>query len=355
MKSPSKSPAHPISHAPKILGAFFCLSFALCLTSCKKSQTPSWDEPGVAPPAQAPATPTLPDVSAPTETIAPQPKLAPSNKASQALRFLEYNVENWLSMDRYEDNKAIKHAPKPESEKAAAIDQICSANPDAIGVCEIGTPADLEDIQQRLKQKGHDFPYTHYTGGSDPVRHLGFLSRFPITSTAKPAHTDFTLQGKAYAINRGILDVTITANDATYRFLGVHLKSKREAEGFDQEEMRIQEANLLRQHIDSIFDENREARLIVYGDFNDTRKTTALEHVSLNYSHPRYLTAVPVSDSKGYRWTHHWDYQDIYSRIDFVFVSRALRPEVDFKASHIIDNDTWSQASDHRPLLVIFK
>jgi endonuclease/exonuclease/phosphatase family metal-dependent hydrolase len=32
-----------------------------------------------------------------------------------------------------------------------------------------------------------------------------------------------------------------------------------------------------------------------------------------------------------------------------------LRSEVDFRASHIIDDPAWNEASDHRPVLAIFK
>jgi len=36
-------------------------------------------------------------------------------------------------------------------------------------------------------------------------------------------------------------------------------------------------------------------------------------------------------------------------------VSPALKPEVDFPAAKIIDDADWSQASDHRAILAIFR
>ena len=74
-----------------------------------------------------------------------------------------------------------------------------------------------------------------------------------------------------------------------------------------------------------------------------------------SYRAPGYLTAIPFKDSRGDAWTHYWEYHDIYSRIDFVAVSKALKPEVDFKGSLIIDGPEWHKASDHRALLAIFK
>ncbi|NJR43476.1 MAG: hypothetical protein HC767_13255 [Akkermansiaceae bacterium] len=187
------------------------------------------------------------------------------------------------------------------------------------------------------------------------TRHLGFLSRFPITSTSNSAELEYRLAGQAHTMNRGILDATIAANGKSYRFLGVHLKSKRESEQGDQEAIRLNEARLLRRHVTSILQENADARIIVYGDFNDTRGMPTVKAVMGNYNDPTYLTAIPAKDSQGESWTYYWKLNDIYSRFDFIMVSRALRQEVDFQTAKVISDADWNQASDHRPILVIFK
>jgi endonuclease/exonuclease/phosphatase family metal-dependent hydrolase len=266
-----------------------------------------------------------------------------------------YNVENWLTMDRYVDNKQLKDAAKPDTEKKAAIELIARHVPDVLGLCEIGTREDLLEIQAALKSAGVDLPNLHYSGGSDPVRHLGLLSRFPITGTATVEESTFRIDGTEYRFNRGVLDATVEARGKSYRFLGVHLKSKREVEDGDQELMRQGEARLLRKHVDSIFEADADARLVVYGDFNDTRPSPSFRTVTGSYNDPKYLTAIPAKDSRGHAWTHHWNPHDIYSRIDFVTVSRVLRAEVDFDKSYLVDDEEWSEASDHRPVLAIFK
>ena len=332
---------------------------ALGAISCRKSGTPDWDSPGQDAPAAA--------VSSPEQTTIAKPRASskPAENAAAApaitgnpaggLRFIAYNVENWLTMDRYVDGRMLKNAPKPASEKQAAVGLLVKSAPDIIGLCEVGEAGDLAEIQAMLKTAGLDLPHARYTGGSDPVRRLGLLSRFPITSTSKPSETEFRLKGRTFLINRGILDATIAARGKTYRFLGVHLKSKRTIEEADQEEMRVHEARLLRRHVDSILAADSDVRLIVYGDFNDTRPTRTFKTVTGNYNDPGYLTAIPCKDSRGHAWTHHWVPHDIYSRIDFITVTRALRPEVDFHASRILDDPEWDKASDHRPLLVVFK
>jgi endonuclease/exonuclease/phosphatase family metal-dependent hydrolase len=345
--------------APGISGAVLCLWAVLATVACgKKSGTPDWDTPGGEAPAamsaeQAPATVSKPQA----EEVAkpPQPVAVPRDASTDGLRFMAFNVENWLTMDRYVDNERLSNAAKPEVEKSAAVSLMARHRPDIIGLCEIGTLDDLKEIQAALKAAGVDLPHMHYAGGSDPVRHLGLLSKFPITATAEPEETSFKVQGKNYSFNRSVLDGTVEAQGKSYRFLGVHLKSKREVEEGDQELMRQGEARLLRKHVDSILDADGGARLVVYGDFNDTRPSPSFRTVTGNYNDPKYLTAIPAKDSRGDAWTHHWKPHDIYSRIDFVTVSRALRGEVDFDRSYIVDDEGWSEASDHRAILAIFR
>jgi endonuclease/exonuclease/phosphatase family metal-dependent hydrolase len=334
------------------------LSLCLVFVSCgKKQNTPDWDAPGGEAPkvsSTAPAEPIAKTPAAPLTTIIGE-TAQPISAGQASLRFIAYNVENWLTMDRYVDDKLKRDKPKPDSEKQAVVKLLINHKPDVIGVCEIGTAADLAEIRESLKAAGLDLPHTHYVGGTDPVRHLGLLSRFPILSTAKPAETEFSLNGTTFGINRGILDATVGVHGKPYRFIGVHLKSKRVIDEADQEEMRVHEARLLRRHVDAIFKDDPQARLIVYGDFNDTRPTRAFKTITGSYNSPDYLTALPAKDSRGHAWTHHWAPHDIYSRIDFITVSRPLRQELDFKASHLIDDAEWDQASDHRPVLAIFR
>ncbi len=344
------------SHAPKILGRVCWIAAMLATLSCdRKTGTPDWKTHGTL--TTDPQSLEADSVAAETEiSQASEPVTVSSEAVSPSgLRFISYNVENWLTMDRYVDRKALKGAPKPESEKQAVVAILSRHAPDVIGLCEIGEASDLAEIQEDLKAAGLDLPHSYYTGGSDPTRHLGLLSRFPIISTAKPAETEYQLAGQTFAINRGILDATIQARGKSYRFLGTHLKSKRDSEQGDQEAIRLNEARLLRRHVTSILKTNADARLVVYGDLNDTRATPTIKTITGNYNDPTYLTAIPAKDSHHDAWTHHWALHDLYSRIDFIMVTRELRKDVDFPAAKIIDDADWATASDHRAVLAVFK
>ena len=275
------------------------------------------------------------------------------------LRFLGYNLANWLVLgERYDEEtkKSGKNAPKPEDEKKAVVAVVAGAKPDVFGVCEIGTKDDLIDVQTRLKAAGLDLPHLHYTGGVDPTRHLGLLSRFPIVGTAKPTDTTYQIGGKDYGIQRGILDATVKTPDGRlWRCVGVHLKSKREVEDGDQNEMRTREAELLRRHLDEIFKADPAVRLIAYGDYNDTRMTNPLKIVQGPYNSPRALMPIALKDSRGEFWTHYWGREDVYSRIDFIMVSEAMRKDVINDQCRILEAKDWKTASDHRPLLGVFR
>jgi endonuclease/exonuclease/phosphatase family metal-dependent hydrolase len=335
------------------LAAVLCTLGLLATPACgKKHGSPAWNSPGESPPAAPAAAPTLAAATAEPSRTPHAP--AAAKPAPSGLRFIAYNVNNWLTMDRTSERRELKGAPKPEAEKRTVIEVLSRHAPDALGICEIGTREDLAEIQSALKASGVELPHAYFAGGGDEVRHLGLLSRFPITSTASPAHLDFKLNGTHFTMNRGILDATIQAHGKSYRLLGVHLKSKREVEDGDQQALRLSEARLLRQHVDAILKTDPNARLIVYGDFNDTRGSAVLKTITGNYNDPTYLTAIPAQDKQGLRWTHFWSLHDIYSRFDFITVTQKLKPDVDFKKSCIIDDPDWSAASDHRPLLAIF-
>lgn len=368
--------AHPVT----LLAALLCCGLAGCE---KSGGTKDWNTPGgsapapaatLATPAPAPQAvaalepaPQAPAQKAPARRTAAKADKGESRTAVSAeapataagLRFITYNVENWLVMDRHirQNGKFVNlpGAPKPDSEKKAAATILARHQPDVLGVCEIGGRPDLLEIQTLLKSRNLDLPHSHFAGGSDPTRRLGLLSRFPITATAKPANLDYQLNGSTFQMNRGILDATISAHGKNYRFLGVHLKSQREVKEGDQARMRLNEAHLLRTHVDSILNAAPQTRLVVYGDFNDNWATPPLKAIVGTYNTPGYLTAIRANDRAGVYWTHYWAIHDSYSRLDYIAVSQALRRETDFQGSRIIDDREWSEASDHRPLMALFR
>ena len=258
--------------------------------------------------------------------------------------FVIYNVKNWLI--------STQTSEKTPEAKAAVIQILADASPDIIGLCEIGNIADVEEIQTMLAAKGLDLPHIHLTGGEDSVRHLAILSRFPFTSIQKP---DTSIKGNERSMQRGMLDVIVDTGGRKIRFIGLHLKSKRTVQEFDQAALRLAEAAHARKHADSILAEDPQANLVIYGDFNDTTRSLSSRTIYGTYRTPGYMNPIHVKDSRGESWTHCYAVEDTYSRIDFVTVSKELKRHVDKKASFVIDDPIWNTASDHRAVLIRFR
>ena len=272
--------------------------------------------------------------------------------ASKRVTFVAYNLENYLLMPRHVDGEPVPDAPKPEDSIRHLIRAIAAAGPDLLGVCEIGTDQ-VPDLQQRLAAAGIDLPHAEIAGGDDVVRELALLSRWPIVDTDSRRDLTYQLDGHILPMQRGILDATVELPDGSrLRCVGVHFKSKREIPEFDQALMRRHEAGLLRRHLDAIFEQDPDVRLLVYGDLNDTRNEPAVRAVLGPHQAPTSLRLVDIADDRGQRWTHYWAVADLYSRIDYLMVSRRLWPLVVAEESYIPADPEFRRASDHRPLVL---
>ncbi|BCX50320.1 endonuclease [Haloferula helveola] len=339
------------SNAPGFLGAFL---LALSATSCEKESKAAgeWSGPVVTADAAPPETSAEP---APVVIGKPEVSIIQEPDSPGSLRFIAYNIENWLTMDRYVDGKRVNSKPKPDSEKEAIVTILARHQPDVVGICEIGTKEDLAELQQLLKEAGVDLPHAHHTGGADDTRRLAMLSRFPFASTQLHESLEYELEGKTMGMGRGILDATVDSPIGPIRFLGAHLKSKREIPEADQEMMRRAEAHLLRDQATSILTADPSARLIVYGDMNDTRQASAIRTIRGPSKGPTKLGMAFMRDSRAETWTHFWEYQDVYSRFDYVFFSMPMTDGVLWDECRIIDDPEWKDASDHRALLFVLE
>lgn len=267
--------------------------------------------------------------------------------------FCSYNLKNWLSMERYLGGAKEEVAPKPIEERKRLVEMLAEIHPDVLGVCEVGTADDVADLQKRLKSVGVDLPHVERAHGGDSTRSLALLSRFPISARKSQLDLKYQIGDQVFPMQRGILDATVDLSAALkVRFLGVHLKSKRAIPEADETMMRRNEAHLLRSHIDSIFKQDGHVKMLCYGDFNEHRNEPAISEIIGSRSSETYMTDLPLHDADGLVWTHFWDSADVYSRLDFLFASRHLRPLIDLRKARIYTARDFDKASDHRPLVI---
>ena len=262
-----------------------------------------------------------------------------------------FNLENYLRMERKVDGKMVPDAPKPEEQIAAVIETLQEIKPDILGVVEMGDEAAFADFQSRLKAAGLDYAHRERVDGADPVRHVALLSRFPIVARNSRGDVPFELNGTQQRISRGILDVTVQlADHYTLRLVGAHLKSKRQVPEFDEKAMRAKEALLIKGHLDAILKANPQEKLMLFGDLNDTKNEYPVRELVGAPSSPYHMRDLFLTDRYGYHWTHFWSAADIYSRIDYLLVSRELWPDICMDRSGINSFRRWYKASDHRAI-----
>lgn len=265
-----------------------------------------------------------------------------------------YNLKNYLAMDRRVDGELVLGAPKPEREVKHLIEGLSHIKPDILGVCEIGDADYLKDFQKRLKAVGLDYPHTELLPSKSGFdRNLALLSRFPIKESHSRDDYTYRIYDQKFPFQRGVLDATVqVTKDYELRCILLHLKSKREVSEADQSEMRLNEAQLARSHLDKIFQSKPDANILVMGDLNEFRNEAPIKAVQGFFGGRGYLSAISLSDLHGFRWTHHWSFADSYSRFDYAMVSRGITGEVDRRKSYIHHWENWDDASDHRPLVV---
>jgi endonuclease/exonuclease/phosphatase family metal-dependent hydrolase len=267
--------------------------------------------------------------------------------------FCSYNLKNYLKMERVVGGKRTVGMGKSEKEIAAVVKFIVDIRPDVLGVCEIGAVDDLRDLQARLKAAGLDLPELETSHGGDPTRQLGLLSRFPIVARNSQTDLRYVIGDQIFPVQRGFLDATVHVRKGfELRCVGVHLKSKREVPEADQKLMRRNEAHLLRKHTESILKEKPDTKLLLHGDFNEDKAEASIVEIEGVSGMELSMHRINVKDSRGEAWTHYWEFQDMYSRFDYFFVSRPLEPYVDKRASHIYDVPSFSSGSDHRPIVL---
>ncbi len=274
----------------------------------------------------------------------------------ERLTFCAYNLKNWLTLDPVDAavSQGRPMTTKPESERARVVQIMAAIHPDILGVCEIGTADDLADLQQRLAKAGVDLPHTELAHGGDETRRLALLSRLPIKARHSQTALTYQIGAQTLPFQRGILDVTIAITPTfDLHLLGVHLKSMRTTPEADEAEMRRNEARLLRLHIDSVFTREPGACILAYGDFNEHRNAPAVAEVmGGTRGSETSMVDLLLRDENGEVWTHFWDAADMYSRLDYCFTSRLLRPHIDVRNCYIYSHRDVNKASDHRPLVI---
>ncbi|MBI9020256.1 MAG: endonuclease/exonuclease/phosphatase family protein [Verrucomicrobia bacterium] len=271
--------------------------------------------------------------------------------ADNTFSVMSYNLHQYALMDR--DGAGEPDDPKPEEEREAVVALIAAARPDVLTVQEMGDKIRFGEFREALRAAGLDYPYAELLQRGQFEANLALLSRFPIVSVQHHTNDWYSIGPAKVAVARGFLDVDIQATP-TYRFrlLGAHLKSKVYSP-LGQTEMRRNEARLLNKIVRDILEENPEINLLVAGDLNDDYASAPLREVSGRRGGE--LTDLRPVDSAGDAWTCFSASTDSHSRFDYLFVSEGMLPEVVREQTRVVRDPLTYKASDHRPVIGVFR
>ncbi len=264
---------------------------------------------------------------------------------------MTYNLQQYALMDR--DGGGEPDDPKPESERAAVVALISKERPDVLAVQEMGDEIIFGQFREALRAAGQNYPYAELLQRGTIEANLAVLSRFPIVSVQHHTNDWYSIGPAKVPVARGFLDVTIQVNPQyQFRLLGAHLKSKVHSP-LGQTEMRRNEARLLNKNVRAILKENPQVNLLVVGDMNDDYKSAPLREVAGRRGGE--LTDLRPVDSVGDAWTYFRETVDEYNRLDYLFVSEGMFPEVVKEKTRVVRDPLTAQASDHRPVIGVFK
>lgn len=267
-----------------------------------------------------------------------------------------YNLENYLLKDGVTERGWRPNYPKTERSKTALRAVIAAVNPDVLAVQEMGTAPFLRELQRDLRSDGLDYPYVCLLAAQDEVRHLAVLSRIPVAEVHEHTEMTFPYFGEREPIKRGLLEVVFQTKGERWSLFVVHLKSKWTEHPDDPqaEARRTGEATAARNRILERHDPEAGALFLIAGDFNDTRDTAPLRRF-LRKGPVQISEMIPTGDSRGHSWTHYWERQDLYSRVDFLLVSPAMKGNVVEGEGYIYDHSGYEEASDHRLVWADFR
>lgn len=272
---------------------------------------------------------------------------------AETLTLATYNVENYGPANRVTEAGYRKEYPKPETEKAALRAVLKGIDADVLLLQEMGGQIYLDELRRDLKAEGLDYPHAVLLAGGDADRHVALLAKRVPLATAQ--HTDLEIKyfGQKEAVKRGLLEVRFEWGGGELTVFGLHLKSRYTDRPDDPLSAirRAAEATAVRDRVLQRYPEPAAMRFVVMGDCNDDKASKTLGFLQQR-GRTVIVELLPAADSRGETWTHAFRKNDVYTRVDHVLVSSALRPAVVGGAARIYDGAGWRDASDHRAVVV---
>jgi endonuclease/exonuclease/phosphatase family metal-dependent hydrolase len=277
-------------------------------------------------------------------------------------RVATYNVETYLD----QPTESRSHIKTAEA-KAKIRESIQAMDPDVIALEEMGDTNALLELRASLQAEGQTFPFWEHIQSFDTNIHVAVLSKLPIVARRPHTNDFFLLDGRRFQVKRGFAEVDVRVEtNFIITLIAAHLKSRLATADADEAEERLGEARVLRGLFDTRLAREPDAKLIVLGDFNDTRDSASTLEIigrgrtKLFDTRPAERngdTAVrepPYNEPRNVTWTYYYGKSDEYSRIDYILVSPGLTKHWVPAGTCVPTVANWGTGSDHRPIVAEF-
>jgi endonuclease/exonuclease/phosphatase family metal-dependent hydrolase len=285
------------------------------------------------------------------------------SSSAAIFRVATYNVETYL--DQATESRA--HVKSAEA-KAKVRESIKAMNPDVLALEEMGSTNALLELRASLQTDGVVFPYWEHIEAFDTNIHIAVLSKLPIVARRPHTNDVFVLDGRPLQVKRGFAELDIqAATNFTFTLIAAHLKSRLTTADADEAEERLGEARVLRGIIDARLAKDPNARLVVLGDFNDTKDSASIREIfgrgktKLFDTRPAERNGdtarsePPYYEPRNVTWTYFYGREDSYSRIDYILISKSLVNNLVKDDTYIPIIPNWGIGSDHRPIVAGFQ
>lgn len=281
--------------------------------------------------------------------LAPPDDLVSMPEKGPKVRFCMLNAHNYfVPEDARRSRYELKFKDLESREAVAAV--IAAAEPDIVGLVEIGGPAALDDLATRLATRGLDYPHRKVLVRAGEDRALAVLSRYPIAQNQSVVDCPL-VAGEERCMLRGILDVTVRTDDGRYfRIMGAHLKSRYAEDEGEADSQRAMEARAIARHLQAAQQLQPAMPILVYGDWNDGPHDPSLGILTQGLTEASALTRLRPRDSRGEVWTFYYPQKAEYTAFDQIYVNTVMRQRRSKGNCRmgIIDCEEMSEASDHR-------
>ena len=275
-------------------------------------------------------------------------KKMPDAAKCEPITFMMLNAHNYFVKEEDQRSRYTLSMKSEESRNAVA-DLIVSAQPEIVGLVEMGGPKALKDLMERLRKRGLDYPHAKVLTRNGEDRALAVLSMHPIVQDNSRANCNLTGR-KRQKMLRGILDVTVKVENKRYfRIVGAHLKSRVAKDAEAANSLRSAEAKTLAFYLQQEMRKQPKMPFVVYGDWNDGPADASLKILKNGISKDSALTQVKARDSRGQAWTIYYAPTEQYNTFDQIYVNAVARSRRGRKCeSGVVDAPAAEQASDHR-------